>query len=155
MKTERAVGPEYLSQRAGPGGTKLVYICGNQVLSLANEVFGFDGWSHSIVSSEIDFVDTSQDGSLVSLGVSTVVRVTLRDGTSHEDIGYGRIENARSKGTAFEKVKKESVTDAIKRALRSFGEVMGNCTYNNELMQKIIKLKKKAVRIFLGVESLT
>ncbi|ORY48045.1 recombination protein Rad52 [Rhizoclosmatium globosum] len=141
----KAVGPEYLSQRAGPGGSKLVYISGSRVISLANEIFGFDGWSHSIVSTEIDFVDTSRDGTSVSLGISTVVRVTLRDGTSHEDVGYGSIENARSKGAAFDKAKKESVTDAIKRALRSFGNVMGNCTYNNELAQRIFKMQKLPV----------
>ncbi|KAJ3036039.1 DNA repair protein rad52, partial [Rhizoclosmatium hyalinum] len=58
------------------------------------------------------------------------------------DVGYGSIENARSKGAAFDKAKKESVTDAIKRALRSFGNVMGNCTYNNELAQRIFKMQK-------------
>ncbi|KAJ3107673.1 Cell death protease [Physocladia obscura] len=153
----KAVGPEFLAQRAGPGGSKLVYIPGNRVISLANDVFGFDGWSHSILGSEIDFCDTSRDG-LISLGISTIVRVTLKDGTSHEDVGYGSIENARSKGTAFDKVvlklllgfnlnlltqaKKESVTDAIKRALRSFGNVMGNCTYNTELTKKIIQMPK-------------
>ncbi|KAJ3071376.1 Cell death protease, partial [Podochytrium sp. JEL0797] len=138
----KAVGPEYLSQRAGPGGSKLLYISGNRVISLANEIFGFDGWSHSIVNSEIDFVDTAKDGTSVSLGVSTVVRVTLKDGTSHEDVGYGSIENARSKGAAFDKAKKESVTDGIKRALRSFGNVLGNSTYNHELTQKIFKIQK-------------
>lgn len=38
------------------------------------------------------------DGTRVSLGISAIVRVTLRDGTFHEDVGYGSIENAKSKG---------------------------------------------------------
>ena len=75
--------------------------------------------------------------------VTALIRVTLRDGVFHEDIGYGMLENAKSKGVALDKVhnlftvcnrkltiaqcKKEAVTDGLKRALRSFGNVLGNC----------------------------
>ena len=47
------------------------------------------------------------EGGRVSLGLSALVRVTLRDGTYHEDIGYGSIANAKDKAMAFEKAKKE------------------------------------------------
>ena len=40
----------------------------------------------------------------VSLGITCQVRVELRDGSYREDVGYGSIENARSKAQAFEKV---------------------------------------------------
>ncbi|OMH85933.1 DNA repair and recombination protein RAD52 [Zancudomyces culisetae] len=50
-------------------------------------------------------MDVANDGR-VSLGLSSVVRVTLKDGTQHEDVGYGTIENAKSKAMAFEKVLK-------------------------------------------------
>jgi DNA recombination protein Rad52 len=49
----------------------------------------------------------------ISVGVSCTIRVTLKDGTFHEDVGYGSIENAKSKGMAFEKVKKEGTRFAI------------------------------------------
>jgi DNA repair and recombination protein RAD52 len=49
----------------------------------------------------------------ISVGVSCTIRVTLKDGTFHEDVGYGSIENAKSKGAAFEKVKKEGTLIAI------------------------------------------
>jgi DNA repair and recombination protein RAD52 len=40
------LGPEFLSQRPGPGGgPKLTYVEGWKVINLANEVFGFNGWS--------------------------------------------------------------------------------------------------------------
>jgi hypothetical protein len=36
--------------------------------------------------------------------MSAVVRVTLKDGTYHDDVGYGMAENVKSKGAALEKV---------------------------------------------------
>ena len=42
-----------VSQRHGPGGQKLAYIEGWRLIALANEVFGFNGWSHSVVSQTV------------------------------------------------------------------------------------------------------
>ena len=53
----------------------------------------------------------------ISCGVTAVVRVQLKDGTFHEDVGYGMADNQKSKGAALEKAKKEAVTDAMKRFL--------------------------------------
>jgi hypothetical protein len=50
------LGPEHLATRAGAGGGKLTYIEGWRVINLANEVFGFDGWSSEVKSLEVDFV---------------------------------------------------------------------------------------------------
>jgi DNA repair and recombination protein RAD52 len=77
-------------------------------------------------------VDENTTNGKITLGLSTIVRVTLRDGTYHEDIGYGHIENCKGKAAAFEKAKKEAVTDAMKRALRNFGNVLGNCLYDKD-----------------------
>lgn len=63
-KLNKQLGPEYLSTRKGPGGTKLHYIAGEKVINLANEVFGFNGWSSAIQNVQIDFVG-SQAGFLV------------------------------------------------------------------------------------------
>lgn len=45
------------------------------------------------------------DGKRWNCGVSAVVRVTLKDGVYHEDIGYGVAENIKGKGTALDKVR--------------------------------------------------
>ena len=61
-KLNQRLGPEYLSQRPGPGGgPKLKYIEGWKVVDLANEVFGFNGWSTSVTSLDIDYVCTRPD----------------------------------------------------------------------------------------------
>lgn len=108
----KQLGPEFIAKRSGPGGSKLTYVEGWKVINIANEIFGFNGWSHSIVDQTVDFMDVDVNGR-VSLGISTIVRVTLQDGSFHEDIGYGNIENAKTKSAAFEKAKKEASTDAL------------------------------------------
>jgi DNA repair and recombination protein RAD52 len=56
----KQLGPEYLCKRSGPGGSSLHYIEGWQVTSLANDIFGFNGWSHSIMEMLVDYVRVSQ-----------------------------------------------------------------------------------------------
>ncbi|KAJ8693851.1 DNA repair protein rad52, variant 2 [Pleurotus ostreatus] len=141
-KLNKKLGPEYISQRPGPGGgPKLTYAEGWKIINLANEVFGFNGWSSNIVSLTTDYIDTHEEGRRHNVGVTAIVRVTLRDGVFHEDVGYGVIENAKSKGAALDKCKKEAVTDAIKRALRNFGNLLGNCLYDKAYTQEIVKIK--------------
>ena len=140
-RLEKQLGPEYISTRPGAGGGKVHYLAAEKVINLANEVFGFNGWSSSIQNVQIDFVDENTTNGNITLGLSTIVRVTLRDGTYHEDIGYGHIENCKGKAAAFEKAKKEAATDAMKRALRNFGNVLGNCLYDKDYLGKVTKLK--------------
>ncbi|KZP33750.1 recombination protein Rad52, partial [Athelia psychrophila] len=140
-KLNQKLGPEYISQRPGPGGQKLTYAEGWKIINLANEVFGFNGWSSSIVNLSIDTTDFNEESRKWSVGVSAIVRVTLRDGTFHEDIGYGILENSKTKGPALDKCKKEAVTDALKRALRNFGNLMGNCLYDKSYTQEVVKIK--------------
>lgn len=138
-RLHRQLGPEYISTRQGPGGSKVSYLAADKVINLANEVLGFNGWSSSIRDTTIDYVDVDKDGR-ISMGVSMIIRVTLRDGTYHEDVGYGEIKNSPGKGAAFEKTKKEAATDALKRALRNFGNVLGNCLYDKDYLKKVLKV---------------
>lgn len=87
----------------------------------------------------------------------------LKDGTFHEvryldsshsnsfadsgqDIGYGHIENCKGKAPAFEKAKKEAATDGLKRALRTFGNVLGNCLYDKEYLVKVKTVKSAPLK---------
>lgn len=63
-----------------------------------------------------------------------------------QDIGYGHIENCKGKAAAFEKAKKEGTTDGLKRALRNFGNLLGNCVYDKDYVAKVTKLKVTPVR---------
>lgn len=113
-------------------------------------------------------VDEHQSSGKISLGLSVIVRVTLRDGTYHEvwgedsrltgnmlirckDVGYGHIENCKGKAAAFEKAKKEGTTDALKRALRNFGNILGNCVYDKDYVARVTKLKIAPVRSAVSI----
>ncbi|KAG9104865.1 DNA repair protein rad52 [Ceratobasidium sp. 370] len=147
-KLNRKLGPEFLSQRPGPGGgPKLTYAEGWKIINLANEVFGFNGWSSSVLSITTDYIDYNENTQRYNVGVSAVIRVTLRDGAFHEDVGFGALENAKGKGMALDKCKKEAVTDGIKRTLRNFGNVLGNCLYDKQYVSEIIKVKAPVVKL--------
>jgi hypothetical protein len=55
-RLNKQLGPEYISQRPGNGGGKVAYLEGNKAIALANEVFGFNGWSSSLGQVQIDYV---------------------------------------------------------------------------------------------------
>lgn len=140
-RLDKQLGPEYISSRPGAAGQKVHYLAAEKVINLANEVFGFNGWSSAIQNIQIDFVDENATTGKICLGLSVIVRVTLKDGTFHEDVGYGHIENCKGKAAAFEKCKKEGTTDGLKRALRTFGNVLGNCIYDKDFVAKVTKVK--------------
>ena len=55
-RLEKQLGPEYISARPGAGGGKVHYLSADKCINLANEVFGFNGWSSGIQNVQIDFV---------------------------------------------------------------------------------------------------
>jgi DNA repair and recombination protein RAD52 len=104
-KLNKKLGPEYISQRPGPGGgPKLTYAEGWKIINIANEVFGFNGWSSQIVNMTTDYMDYNEESKRCNVGISCIVRVTLRCGVFHEDVGYGTAENAKGKAQAIDKV---------------------------------------------------
>ncbi|PVV02632.1 hypothetical protein BB560_002913 [Smittium megazygosporum] len=134
--------PEFIRYRRGAGNSRLAYLEGWRAINLANRIFGYNGWSSSVVNMNVDDIKERPDGR-VSVCISSTVRVTLRDGTYHEDVGHGSIDNAPSKSMAFEKARKEAVTDGLKRALRMFGDLLGNCLYNRDFVSNIEKISKR------------
>lgn len=138
---QQKLGPEYISTRVAGGGQRVCYIEGHRVISLANEMFGYNGWSHSISQQNVDFVDLINGKFYV--GVSAFVKVQLKDGAYHEDVGYGVSEGLKSKALSLEKARKEAVTDGMKRALKCFGNALGNCILNKEYLLAINKIPKQ------------
>jgi len=55
-RLNKQLGPEYLSYRPGGGGAQVAYLEGQKAIALANDVFGFNGWSSSLHQPQIDFV---------------------------------------------------------------------------------------------------
>lgn len=121
-----------LSERSAGSGGKVSYIEGHRVIDHANQVLGFDGWSSSLLSLTQDYVrahgraprptrptigtnahvsplpalQCDLKNERYSLCFTAIVRVQLKDGTFHEDVGCGLSEGQRSRGQALEKAKK-------------------------------------------------
>ncbi|CAG8727988.1 4448_t:CDS:2, partial [Racocetra fulgida] len=108
-----------------------------QMLQDANLSHTFSGTSYTLeeyeeirekLSKQLgpEYISTRQgpagETGKVSVGISVTCRVTLKDGTYHE-------------------AKKEAMTDALKRALRTFGNAMGNCVYDKKYASEIVKIK--------------
>jgi len=115
------------SVRAGPGGMALKYMETFKLIEIADAVFGFDGWSTRIINLNVDFVD--EDKGKYKVGVTVVIRIELKDGTYHEDVGIAGACNS-DKCKALEVAKKAAVSSGVKRALRYFGNFLGNCLYD-------------------------
>jgi DNA recombination protein Rad52 len=137
-KLDRKLEFTDISYRPSNGGA-VAYLEGWRAISHANHTFGFNGWSSEIIALNTDFLDVDESSGRVSVGMSCIVRVWLRDGSFHEDVGYGVCEGMKGKAAAFEKARKESVTDAMKRALRVFGDRLGNCAYDKEFLKNVKK----------------
>ena len=73
-RLEKQLGPEYISSRVGPSGSKVHYLAAEKCIGLANEVFGFNGWSSSIRDVTVDFVRVMTNR--VSLYLLMVSRLT-------------------------------------------------------------------------------
>jgi Rad52/22 family double-strand break repair protein len=86
---------------------KIRYLTGEKVINLADKTFRFNGWSLAVQNIPIDFADKHAQTRKVLLGLLVIVRVMLKDGTYHEDVGYGHTENCWGKGAAFAKAKKD------------------------------------------------
>jgi DNA repair and recombination protein RAD52 len=120
------------------GNIQLSYIEGHSVIETANQVFGFGNWDYSIskleqVSSEIN---SNQNNVLC---YKATVKVLVHDKSheqniSREDVGFGT-GVAKTLADAHEGAAKEAVTDALKRALRSFGNQFGNSLYSKDKNQ--------------------
>lgn len=130
-----SLGPEFVSRRSGPGGMKLSYLKATDAIRMANHVFGNNGWCSEL--GDMSITVDKKDKVIVHAQVKAKVTVFWPDGstTSHEDYGCGGGVPQKDLGPAREQAIKEAASDAVKRALRMFGEVLGNCLYDQDYLK--------------------
>jgi DNA recombination protein Rad52 len=107
------------------------YLQGWFVISEANRIFGHGGWSYRVTSLSATNAawDTDRKGKpQFKAGYLAIVCVTV-DGVTREDVGHGQ-GHMPTEGDAHDSAMKEAVTDALKRALRSFGWPFGLALYD-------------------------
>jgi DNA repair and recombination protein RAD52 len=90
-----------------------------------NDIFGFDGWNLDITSVQRE--ETMQNQGKYTVVYTAQVRLTHKaSGAYKEDCGAGDATD-KSFATAVGHALKQSITDAMKRAARHFGDKLGNC----------------------------
>ena len=115
------------------GNISLSYIEAHDVIETANRIFGYGNWSYTITKLEQVSQEQNHNQNVV-ICYKAVVRVIACD-ISHtkeiarEDVGFGT-GIAKTLSDAHEGAAKEAVTDALKRAMRTFGNQFGNSLYD-------------------------
>jgi DNA recombination protein Rad52 len=113
--------------RPGPGGKRLTYMSGESITRILNDIFGFDGWDLSITRVQREECLKDEQSGKFTVCYTAQVRLTHKlSGTFREDCGAGDASD-RSFATAVANALKASITDALKRAARHFGDKCGNC----------------------------
>lgn len=113
-------------------GRPLSYIEGWHAIAEANRIFGFDAWDRETIETrcvserERKIGQQQKDGWSVSYIAK--VRVTV-DGRVREGVGAGHGIDV-DLGLAHESAIKEAETDAMKRALMTFGNPFGLALYD-------------------------
>lgn len=119
------------------GGKKLSYIEAWHAIAEANRIFGFDGWNRETVElRQLGEPRVTQDRygkDQVRVGYSARVRITVLTPTGslivREGCGFGSGID-KDVDQAHESALKEAESDAMKRALMTFGNPFGLALYD-------------------------
>jgi hypothetical protein len=113
-------------------GRNLSYVEGWHVIAEANRIFGFDNWDRETVSAECVWSEGKREPKMCAYAAR--VRIRVRAGETiicREGSGVGHGAGA-TLGEAHESALKEAETDAMKRALATFGNLFGLALYDKE-----------------------
>ncbi len=116
------------------GRSKVSYLEGWQVIAEANRIFGFDGWQRETVETRCVAERERSIGSSgrSGWGVTYTARVRIQVGPLvREGTGAGHGIDS-DLGQAHESAIKEAETDAMKRALMTFGNPFGLALYDKQ-----------------------
>ena len=135
--------PKHVTHRT-KSGTQLDYLEGWHVIAEANRIFGPLNWSRETVYCKQVSADKNAKGNHV-IGYEAKVRITVHiDGREVVREGTGTGSGiASSIYDAIEGANKEAETDAMKRALMTFGWCMGLALYDKG-REHVEKPKAKA-----------
>ena len=132
-KLAQPLDPGLVSQRKGRGNRSFDYIEGHTAIGQANAIFGFGGWGYDLVGDvalrEIENVDAKTGEVKRIHAYAATVRVNVPGAPSRTDVGFHAVAEESVEG--HETACKGAVTDALKRALRSFGDQFGNGLYGD------------------------
>lgn len=112
-------------------GRELSYIEAWHAIAEANRIFGFDAWNRETVDLRL-LGEPRQTGDKWRVGYSARVRITVHAGDrviTREGCGFGSGID-KDVDQAHESALKEAESDAMKRALMTFGNPFGLALYD-------------------------
>lgn len=118
--------PKHVASRS-QAGLSLSYIEGWHAIAEANRIFGFDAWNRETIDLRLLGEPRSVDGK-ARVEYMARVRITVGD-IVREGCGFGQGID-KDVGQAHESALKEAETDAMKRALMTFGNPFGLALYD-------------------------
>ena len=112
-------------------GRQLSYLESWKAIEEANRIFGFDGWTRETVDLR-QLGAPRKTGETMRVGYSARVRITVWAGDRivvREGCGFGQGID-KDEDQAHESALKEAESDAMKRALMTFGNQFGLALYD-------------------------
>jgi DNA repair and recombination protein RAD52 len=124
------------------------YVEGWHAIAEANRIFGFDGWDRETIDMRQLGEPEQINGNWrvayhcrVRITVKTDDRLIIRDGSGY---GSGIVKDIRD---AHESAIKEAETDAMKRALMTFGNPFGLALYDKDKSNVVSEAKAAYMRL--------
>jgi DNA recombination protein Rad52 len=146
------------------GGKELSYIEAWHAIDEANRIFGFDMWDRETVlltETNRDLVELKGDSGPYNqwrVGYLAKVRITVHtnDGaTMREGTGFGSgMANPAGLGDAIESAIKEAESDAMKRALMTFGNPFGLALYDKTQANVAVAPPPRSAAVVAGEATL-
>lgn len=149
--------------KPAPQGKFGDYVDGYHVVSEANRIFGNGGWSYEITRLQETHraTVTTPRGEQVRVSYLCTVKVhigdTFKEGSA-VGMGSGKPDNL---GDVIESAVKEAETDALKRALRTYGNTFGLALYDKsrenvgiEADQNEVTSAKEAIAATADIQAL-
>ena len=127
---EGRLNESHIKQRAGGGGRKLSYIKGDYAIATANRIFGFGKWGYKVISRSHEICKDEKKGE-IEYYTADIELMVVGSMFPFPGDGVGIVTSPYTV-EMHEKARKESVTDALKRALRHYGDQFGLSLYDED-----------------------
>lgn len=121
-----------IKHRTGSGGRKLAYLKGSTEIEYANKIFGYGRWGYRIVSRSLE-KSCDLDGRVTGYFYTVDLELFVL-GAAFPFPGDGVGPVTTNTPDAHESARKAATTDALKRALRHYGNAFGLPLYDEDAL---------------------
>lgn len=126
VELSKKLDPKHVKGRV-QGGSQVQYVEGWHAIAEANRIFGHGGWTRETVELR-QLGDPREVSGKIRVEYLARVRITVA-GVVRDGCGFGQGID-KDVGQAHESAAKEAETDAMKRALMTFGNPFGLALYD-------------------------